>query len=329
MFISRYQDGEWDGGSLLAGSQITQHIATSGIQFGQSVFEGFCLFRHGSDIYSFRLEKNYERLTRSCTRLCIPFPGKDLFYSAVSRISEFKEQWENPKQSDILYIRPVVYGCGDFQIYPLPSDAYVFAVLCTPYLPPKQTLDGTSVYVETEYGRTVQGLGSSKTGANYAHIHLSVETALKKGFDTTLWLDSQEHRYIEETNVANIFFETPDSLITPALNGNFLAGITRDSIIRLAREGLGVSVDERQIPIDEVVALSESNRLMSAFITGTAVGMMHIDRLSYRNSDLKPKGKSQLFESLRFRFFGIRTRQEPDIFNWYSKIHTDIQRRTA
>jgi branched-chain amino acid aminotransferase len=329
MFVSRYQEGEWDDGSVLVGSQITQYIATSGIQFGQSVFEGFCLFRHDGDIYSFRLDKNYERLTRSCNRLCIPFPGQDLFYSAVSKIAESEEQWKSPQKSDILYIRPVVYGCGDFQIYPLPSEKYVFAVLCTPYLPPKQNEEGVSVYVETEYSRTVDhGLGASKTGANYAHIHFPVQVALKRGFDTTLWLDSREHRYIEETNVANIFFETQDGLITPALNGNFLAGITRDSIIRLACEGLGIEVAERSISIDEVAALSESNRLISAFITGTAVGMMHIDRLFYQNSDLRPKGKSPLFETLRSRFFGIRTMQEPDIFNWYSKIHTNGHRRT-
>jgi branched-chain amino acid aminotransferase len=172
--------------------------------------------------------------------------------------------------------------------------------------------------VENEYVRAVRGgVGFAKTGGNYAASMFVQEKAYKEGFVQVLWLDGLEHKYIEEVGSMNIFFKIADKVITPALSGSILPGITRDSVMRICRDW-GFEVEEKQISIDELVAAQQSGALEEAFGTGTASIIAPVGKLRYKGNDMVIKGgkTGPLSKKLYDTVTGIQWGELPDKYGW-------------
>ncbi|MDR2724935.1 MAG: aminotransferase class IV, partial [Candidatus Adiutrix sp.] len=178
------------------------------------------------------------------------------------------------------------------------------------------------IYVEPHYSRAAQGgLGEIKTGGNYAASILAAEEARRRGFSQILWLDPNEHKYIEEVGSMNMFFVIDDEVITPPLSGTILAGITRDSVLTLARDW-GLSAVERPLSIEELLKASSSGRLKEAFGTGTACVISPVGQFSYQGRDVPvgDGGIGPLTRRLYDELLGIQYGDRPDPYSWVTLI---------
>jgi branched-chain amino acid aminotransferase len=200
---------------------------------------------------------------------------------------------------------------------------YLFYIIVGPvgaYYP--QGFGPTDIYITEKYTRAAMGgLGEAKTMANYAASLLAQEEAHELGYTQVLWLDPVERKYVEEVGTSNIFFYLGDELVTPALTGTILAGITRDSVIHMARDW-GMKVSERRISLDEVLAALERGALREAFATGTAAVISPVGKLAYRDKKYPVNnGKiGSLAQKLYDTIMGIQYGKVKDPYGWVEKV---------
>ncbi len=290
MFSMVYEDGAWRRPEIVPYGPIAIEPGVMMLHYAQMVFEGLKAFR-GVDgvIRIFRPDRNARRLRESCRRMCIPEIEDDVFVNAVEQLVRTDRDWIPDRPGHALYIRPVVFS-AEPHLEVRPSTRYRFVIMTCPagaYF--KTGGEGLSLKVEDTYARTAPhgGVGEAKTSANYATTFLAGSRAREEGFDQVLWLDGGEHRYVEEAGLMNVFFKIGDRVVTPALNGAILPGVTRDSIITLLGES-GVTVEERPVDIQEVVGAFDDGVMQEVFVTGTAAVVLPVGRLSFEGRDLRP-----------------------------------------
>ncbi len=279
LFITGYQDGQWNLPRIEPYGPIELSPALSALHYAQSVFEGMKAFRQDDGrVVLFRPEANAARFNRSLARMAMPTVPEELFLDALGQLVALDAAWVPPADKGSLYIRPFAFG-ADEGIRARPADRYLFVIITCPVGP----YYDKPVRVRTmpQFVRAFEGgTGDVKPASNYAPAMLAEQQARAAGADSVLWLDGREHRYIEECGVMNVFFVIDGKVVTPALGGTILPGITRDSIITLLRDK-GYTVEERRVPIDEVFEASERGTLQEAFGAGTAAvvseisGIMH------------------------------------------------------
>lgn len=314
------RDGEsWSRPRVVATAKLPVHPAAMGIQFGQSVFEGCKAFWGGDGpAHTFRLRDHHERIVRSSERLCMEAPPRDLFLEAVEALVGEERCWTSPFASDVLYIRPVIYGEDD-HVMPLPSRRSTFVVVVAPLR--LFAAKPLSLFAEREYSRAAHGgLGYSKTAANYAHQYLPTRRAEAAGCDAILWLDAETHSSIEEASTMNIFLVLGGRLVTPELRDTILAGITRDSIIRLARERLGLEVEERPILMEEVAEAVASGDLTEAFTSSTALGLRPIARIVDGGRTVVFPETRPTTDRLQAELSAVHRGTAPDPWGWRSAV---------
>lgn len=261
---------------------IEMNPATMVLHYGQAIFEGLKAFRTASGgVQLFRPRDNFRRMNRSARALCMPGFDEDFLLQALKELVKLDEQWVPSAPGTSLYIRPT---CIAFDPYlgVRASKTYRYFVILAPvgaYY--KEGFNPIKILVTKDHVRAVRGgLGEAKTPGNYAASLLAGEQAQKQGFTQVLWLDGVELKYVEEVGSMNIFFVINDRLITPMLNGSILPGITRDSVIALAK-AWGMDVEERRISIDEVIAAGDSGNLQEVFGSGTAAVISPVGTLKY------------------------------------------------
>ncbi len=247
-----------------------------------------------------------------------PVP-EPLFLDGLRQLIRLDEPWVPPHGEGALYIRACQFSI-DESVRVKPADRYLFVIFTFPY--------GTyyaapvDVVVTDRYVRASPGgTGDVKPGGNYAPTLIAEREAQQAGFQTVLWLDGHERRYVEECGVMNVFFVVDDEVITPSLDGTILAGVTRDSVIALLRDS-GISVRERRIAIDEIASAAERGALRECFGTGTAASLSHVRRIRYRDRDfeLPPVDARTVGPKVRTRLIAIATGREPDPYGWLETI---------
>ena len=287
--------------------------------YGQEIFEGLKAYRGAEDrIYLFRPADNLRRMNDSATRMCMPVIPVEKVLEALKKLLDLDREWVPRAPGATLYIRPTMIAT-EAGLGVRPAKEYMFFVILSPvgaYYP--QGFNPVKIYVTDKYVRAVRGgVGEVKTGGNYAASIMAALEAQQKGYTQVLWLDALERKYIEEIGTSNIFFKIDDELITPALSGSILPGITRDSVIKLARSW-GVKVSERPISIDEVQAGIASGSLKEIFASGTAAVISPVGALSYQGREYPINGETtgplaqRLFDELQ----GIQYGTRPDPFGW-------------
>jgi branched-chain amino acid aminotransferase len=319
MFESTYRNGVWNAPKIIPYGTIEIAPSLSSLHYGQAVFDGLKAYRMlNGKITVFRPEKYHERFNRSASRLCIPPVSRELFMEALTRLCQIDSAWVPQKRGSSLYIRPFIFATDNF-IGVHVSDTYLFMIITSPvgaYY--REGLNPVKLITSGPYVRAVKGgLGEAKTPANYAASLLPAEEAQKKGFTQVLWLDAIEKKYVEEVGTMNIMFLIDGELVTPALEGSILSGITRDSVMQLARHW-GIKVTERAIAIDEVMNRAKDGSLQEVFGTGTAAVVSPVGWISHDDAVATVnEGRIGTFaQRLYDEITGIQYGERPDPFGW-------------
>jgi branched-chain amino acid aminotransferase len=293
------------------------------LHYGQEIFEGMKAYR-GADggIFLFRPQENIRRMNVSAERLCMPQIDEELFLEALTKLILLEKDWIPRGSGTSLYIRPTMIATEP-ALGVHPSNEYLFFIVMGPvgaYYP--EGFSPTKIYVTEDYVRAVSGgTGYCKAGGNYAASLYASEVAKKMGYTQVLWLDAIERKYVEEVGTSNMFFMIGDELITAPLMGTILPGVTRDSVIRLAKSW-GVKVVERRLSMDEVMSAIANGALLEAFAAGTAAIVSPVGMIYYRGKEYPiNEGKTgNLTEKLYNEILQIQYGQKEDPFGWRMKI---------
>ena len=289
------------------------------LHYGQEIFEGLKAYRGKNDqIYLFRPLENIKRMNASAERLCMPMIDPEFFLNALKKLVLIEKDWIPRTRGASLYIRPTMIAT-EAALGVHDANEYLFFIVVGPvgvYYP--QGFSPTSMYVTDEYVRAVRGgIGNIKCAGNYAASLRASKVAMEKGFTQVLWLDAVERKYIEEVGTSNVFFLIGDELITPPLGGSILPGVTRDSVIQIARSW-NISVSERPISMEELVESSTKGSLKEAFASGTAAIVSPIGKISYRERAIViHNGETgALTEKLYNEILQIQYGEKDDPFGW-------------
>lgn len=324
MFIMDYDKGEgWHAPRIIPYSNIELDPASMCLHYGQEVFEGLKAYKtNDGRILLFRPLKNMQRMNVSNERLCIPKIDEEFCVEAIKKLVSIDKDWIPETEGTSMYIRPFIIAVDPF-LGVHPANHLKFIIICSSvgaYYP--QGVNPVNIYVETNYVRAVKGgIGFAKTAGNYSASLKAQDEAEKQEYTQVLWLDGVERKYIEEVGTMNVFFVIGDEIITPSLQGSILPGITRMSVIELARSW-GYKVVERRISIDEVYDAYISNELKEAFGTGTAAVVSPIGKLKWKdkimeiNSSKTGNIAKRIYDSLT----DIQWGKVKDNMNWTVEI---------
>lgn len=320
MFVVDYENGEWHNPAIVPFQNISLNPATSFIHYGQSIFEGLKAHRSkNGDILLFRPEMNLRRLNRSADRMCMAELPESLFMTALTQLIKLDSDWVPEGEDASLYIRPFMFGTEPF-LGVKASDSYRFMIITSPS--GKYYSTPVRVKIEKQFARASKGgTGAAKAAGNYAASMKPAQLARAEGYDQLIWTDAQEHKYIEEAGTMNIMFVIDGKLITPALSGSILPGITRDSILQIARSW-DMEVEERQIAVDELLAAAESGRLTEAFGAGTAATISNIQSIGFEGIDIKlPKVEDgPVSTKIKTYLNDLKRGRVEDVFGWNLRI---------
>ena len=325
MFTQVYDEGAgWHDAQISAYHDIILDPAASVLHYGQEIFEGLKAYRRADGgINLFRPEDNIKRFNRSAERMVMPVVDESLHLEALKNLINLDQAWVPDQEDSSLYIRPIMIattaklGLGA-------SASYLHYIITGPAGPYyKGGFEPVSVYISNEYRRAViGGVGDAKTGGNYAASLYVSEQVAKMGYTQVLWLDAIEGRYVEEVGAMNIcFVYEGQRIVTPALTGSILPGITRDSLLKLAPK-LGYEAGEEKLDVYQVLADIESGKITEVFGCGTAavispVGMLFFKGKQYQinNNQSGPVSK-HLYDELTGIQYGIRE----DQFGWVTSL---------
>jgi branched-chain amino acid aminotransferase len=267
MFLMDYHaDRGWHDPRVVPYAPFALDPATMVFHYAQEIFEGLKAYRSPEGgVQLFRPMDNIRRMNDSCERMCIPKLPEDLALEAIKTLVRMEADWVPDQPGTSLYIRPFIIAT-DASLGVHASHSYLFCIICCPvgsYYP--QGINPVRIYVEQEDVRAVKGgTGHTKCGGNYAASIRAAQRAEEAGFSQVLWLDGVHRRYIEEVGAMNVLFKVDGQVITPALTGSVLPGITRRSCLELLRDW-GVSVSERLITAQELFDAADTGRLEEAF----------------------------------------------------------------
>ena len=283
MFNMDYNlDGGWHAARIEPYGSIEMDPATMFLHYGQGVFEGLKAYRTDSgQIQLFRPQENIKRLNRSCRRLCIPVVDEDFALESLKRLIALEKDWVPGAPETSLYIRPTIIAMDPF-LGVRASHNYRYFIILSPvgaYYP--EGFNPVKILVTSDLVRAVRGgVGEAKTPGNYAASLLAGEQAHEAGYTQVLWLDGVEQKYLEEVGSMNIFFVIDDELVTPELNGSILPGVTRKSVIELAKHW-NEKVTERKVSIDELFEAHAAGRLKEVFGSGTAAVISPVGQIKF------------------------------------------------
>ncbi|TBL81331.1 branched-chain amino acid aminotransferase [Paenibacillus thalictri] len=324
MFILDYSvEQGWYNPRIIPYQPITLDPAARVFHYGQTVFEGLKAYRTSEGrTLLFRPDQNFKRLNRSNVRMSIPELDEELAIEGLRKLVEIDQDWIPEVEGTSLYIRPFVIAT-QASLGVAPSHTYQFLIIMSPvgaYY--AEGIHPVKIYVESDYVRTVKGgVGTAKTGGNYAASLKAQEEASGKGYSQVLWLDGVHHKYIEEVGSMNVFFKVNGTVITPELNGSILDGITRKSILELLASW-NVPVEERTISIEELYEAHKNGTLEEAFGTGTAAVISPIGQLCWKDEEITLNGgeTGELSAKLYDTLTGIQRGVLPDPFGWTMKL---------
>ena len=327
MLVMTYGDGKWNEPEIVPYDDFRMDPCTNILHYGQGIFEGLKAYKTpDGEITMFRPYDNMKRMNKSAERLCMPTFDADVVVNAVKELIKIDAEWIPTAPGTALYIRPTMIA-NDKMLGVHAAHNYIFFVILSPvgsYY--EHGLAPTKIMIEETYVRApLGGTGECKCMGNYAASLLAGELANAQGYDQVLWLDGKERKYIEEVGAMNIFFVIDGVVVTPALVGSILHGVTRRSTIELL-EKYGYKVEERRISVDEVVAAHKEGRLNEVFGTGTAAVISPVGVLRYHGEDLIINN-NEMGPVSRFAYdklTGIQYGREEDSFGWVYKISDRI-----
>ena len=324
MLVMNYTNGAWEEPEIVPYDAFNIEPCTNVLHYGQGIFEGLKAYKDANGkITMFRPYDNFARMNRSAERLCMPQLDADLMVECLKKLIEIEQDWIPTAPGTSLYIRPTMIA-NDKALGVHAAHNYIFFIILSPvgsYY--AHGLEPTKILVEETYVRaTPGGTGEAKCMGNYAASILAGEIANQKGYDQVLWLDGVERKYVEEVGSMNIVFVIDGVVVTPALVGSILPGITRKSTIQVLRDA-GYKVEERRISVDEIVEAHKNGKLDEVFGTGTAAVISPVGVLNVGGKDLiiNDNKMGKISEYAYDRITGIQTGRYADPYGWVVKIN--------
>jgi branched-chain amino acid aminotransferase len=319
MLICHYKDGKWQTPEIGPYQPLTLEPSSSVFHYGQAIFEGMKAYKDDQgQAWLFRPEENFKRFNRSARRLQIPEIPETFFSEGLNKLLYLDNEWIKPGEGNSLYIRPFVFA-SQASVQASAAKEYIFMIICAP-VKSYYTGGEINVLVAEEYSRAASGgVGFAKAAGNYAAQFYPTSEALKEGFQQIIWTDADTHQYLEEAGTMNIFFRINDTLITSPTNDRILDGITRKSVIELAKYK-SLKIEERPIKVTEIKAAHESGTLQEIFGTGTAVVVLPISSFSHQGKTYKLPKETPVADSLKVSLMDIQYNKSEDPFNWRKAV---------
>lgn len=320
MFMADYKEGHWQNFRIVPYGYMPMSPATPALHYGQSIFEGLKAYKNESgEALVFRPLANWKRMNVSAERMCMPDIPEELFMDGMNTLIDLDRQWIPKTDGSSLYIRPFMFSADEY-IGIKPSDNFTFMIITCPvgayYSTP------VKVRIEQHYTRAVEGgTGFAKAGGNYGGALYPAKLAQQDGYHQLIWTDGKDHKYVEESGTMNIMFVIDDTLVTPVVGDSILRGITRESVLSLARHW-GMKVEERRVSVDELIDGLKSGRVKEAFGAGTAATIAHIELIGHNGEDYylpaieKREFSNKVFKELDQMKRGL----SPDPFGWVYKV---------
>jgi len=320
MLEADFENGEWKNVEIKPYQPLVIEPSMASLHYGQAIFEGVKAYKDAAgNAFVFRPYDNFKRFNISAERMNMPTVPEEIFIDGLKQLLALDKQWIPSKEDHSLYIRPFMFST-DNVLGVQTSHTYKFMILLSPtgpyYAKPMR------IYVEEKYTRAAPGgVGYAKAAGNYGASMLATAEAKKIGYDQVLWTDATEHKYMEEIGTMNVFFAFANKkIVTPALDGNILDGVTRNSTIQLLEEQ-GYTVEERRISIDELKEKHEAGELLEVFGTGTAATISFIKELRYKDYTMEFDTNSWITAPMvKAELNDIRYGKVADRFGWLMHI---------
>ena len=305
-FVANFKDGKWDEGKLTSDDKVVITECAGVLQYAQTCFEGLKAYTtEDGRIVTFRPDLNADRMESSCKQLVMPVFPKDKFVQAVLDVVKANKKWVPPYGSGAtLYIRPYMFG-SNAVIGVKPADEYQFRILVTPVGPYfKGGVKPISIRLSQLDRAAPHGTGHIKAGLNYAMSLYNIVDAHKNGFDENMYLDPASHKYIEETGGANILFVTKNGTLVTPKSDSILPSITRRSLVQVARDYLGIKVEERKVSKRELSKFVECGLCGTAAVISPVAKVVDGDKeIVFPNSS---KAMGPVLQKLRDTLTGIQ-----------------------
>ena len=324
MFVMDYEEGKgWLDARIVPFGYISIHPASTVLHYGSEIFEGLKAYRaENGDIQLFRPMENIRRMNNSADRMCLPTIPEEDMLKAITTFVEVEKDFVPYSFGTSLYLRPFMFGNDEslgvhtvkratFMIIASPSGSYY-----------KEGINPVKIMIESEDVRAVKGgTGEAKCGGNYAASNRAGDKAAKRGYSQVLWLDGVHRKYIEEVGAMNVMFKIDGEIVTPALTGSILPGITRKSCLEVLRNK-GYKVSERLLSVDELISACKEGRLEEAWGTGTAAVVSPIGKLMYEDVEYEVNGGKigETTQALYDTLTGIQWGKVEDTYGWIVKV---------
>lgn len=319
MFVCDYKDGKWQQPKIMPYGPLSIEPSARVFHYGQAVFEGMKAYKdENDDIWLFRPEDNFNRINVSAKRMAIPEFPKDYFFEGLTTLLKMDKEWIKKGQGNSLYVRPFVIAT-EHAVAASRSEEYKFMIICSPaqayYAKPIKVLFAQN------YSRAADGgVGFAKAAGNYGAQFYPTALAQAKGFQQVIWTDASTHEYLEEAGTMNIFFRVGDKLLTAPTSDRILDGITRKSVIQLAKD-MGIPIEVRPVKVSEIKEAAKNGSLKEIFGAGTAAVITQISGFEHDDDifdlEMLENSYAQMFKKA---LTSIQYNEADDPYGWRFKV---------
>ena len=319
MYSCDFIDGKWINSEITPYKPITVSPSSRVFHYGQACFEGMKAFKDNNNkTWLFRPIDNYERIIKSSKRLAMPEFPKDLFFNALHNLLKIDADWIKPGFGNSLYIRPFIFA-SEGSINATEAKEYKFMIICAPA---SSYYSGeVRVKIEKSFSRAAKGgVGYAKAAGNYAAQFYPTILAKNEGYQQIIWTDSSTHEYIEEAGTMNLFFRIGNKLITAPTSDSILDGITRKSLIQIAKDE-NIDVEIRPLLVSELIDAANNGSLFEIFGSGTAVVVLPILGFGYENNKYElPIKENSWANLLKNKLNNIQYNISKDPYGWTIEV---------
>ena len=319
MFECDFKDGSWQTPTIKPYGPMMMSPAAKVFHYGQAVFEGMKAYKDDNDdVFLFRPNQNIERINKSSKRMAIPEFPVDVFMNALHTLVGMDKDWIQKGEGNSLYLRPFAVAT-EVGVSASPSNEYKFMILMAPVQ--AYYKGAVKVLIAEKFSRSASGgVGAVKAAGNYGAQFYPTALAQEKGFQQIIWTDSNEHKYLEEAGTMNVFFRINDTLITAPVSDRILDGVTRKSILEMAKFN-GIQTQVRKLTVDELMEAEKQGSLKEIFGAGTAAVVSLISHFGYKDKVYElPKVGDSYASSFKKQLMDLQYNKSQDPFGWRVEI---------
>lgn len=319
MLVCDYRQGQWEKPVIKPYEPFLLDPSAKVFHYGQAIFEGMKAYKDESGaVWLFRPDQNYERFNKSAVRMAMPEVPEDVFLGGLQKLVDLEREWVKYGAGNSLYIRPFMIAIGS-GVVAAPSTQFRFMIILSPA---KSYYSGeVKVLIAEHYSRAANGgIGAAKAAGNYSAQFYPTKLANEKGFQQVIWTDDATHTKLEEAGTMNVFFRFNDTLVTAPTSERILDGVTRKSLIALAKRD-GIAIAERSVLVSELVDGMKDGSLREIFGAGTAAVVNPIAGFSYQDQYYElPKQQDSIALQLKDKLTKIQYKAAEDTFGWTVKV---------